>query len=360
MKRLFILTGLGGHVGNNIARMLLSHGHQVRGLALESEDVTMLYGTGLSVVRGDVRRIETMEPLFYGVSDDTEVIFIHTAGLINIGSHHLKQVEEVNVGGTRNVIDLCRRHHVRKLVYISSVHAIPEQPQGVTMTEVADFSPDSVEGAYAKTKAEATQLVLDAARDGLDAVVVHPSGIIGPDDYGKGHMTQMIESYLNGSLTACVEGGYDFVDVRDVAEGTLEAAKNGRPGECYILSGRYVSVRDLLDRLHEITGHRRISTVLPMWFARLTAPLAELFYRLRGEAPLYTRYSLFTLTSNSKFSSAKARRDLGYHVRDLNTTLRDTVLSLVRQGRVKPKKIPALRQLLAAACPVRGGAGAQP
>ena len=157
MKRLFLLTGLGGHVGNNIARMLLSHGHQVRGLALESEDVTMLYGAGLSVVRGDVRRIETMEPLFYGVSDDTEVIFIHTAGLINIGSHHLKQVEEVNVGGTRNVIDLCRRHHVRKLVYISSVHAIPEQPQGVTMTEVSSFSPERVVGAYAKSKAAATK-----------------------------------------------------------------------------------------------------------------------------------------------------------------------------------------------------------
>ena len=152
----------------------------------------------------------------------------------------------------------------------------------------------------------------------------------------------MIESYLNGSLTACVEGGYDFVDVRDVAEGVIEAAEHGRRGECYILSGGYVRVRDLLDRLHEITGRRRVSTVLPMWFARLTAPLAELFYRIRGEAPLYTRYSLFTLTSNAKFSCAKARRDLGYHARDLNATLRDTVLSLMRQGRVKRKKVPAM------------------
>lgn len=342
MKRLFIITGVGGHVGNNIARLLLERGEQVRGFAREDEDVTMLYGKGLSIVRGDVRLIETMEPLFYGVAEDCDVIFIHTAGLINIGSHHLKQVEDVNVGGTRNVIDLCRRHRVKKLVYISSVHAIPEQPQGVTMTEVPAFSPDSVEGVYAKTKAAATQLVLDAARDGLNATVVHPSGIIGPDDYGKGHMTQMIVSYLNGSLTACVEGGYDFVDVRDVAEGAIEAAEHGCPGGCYILSGQYVRIRDLLERLHEITGHRKISTVLPMWFARLTAPAAELFYRIRGEAPLYTRYSLFTLTTNARFSCAKARRDLGYRVRDLNTTLRDTVLSLARQGRVKQKSIPAL------------------
>ena len=341
-QRLFIITGVGGHVGNNIAKLLLDRGEQVRGLALENEDVTMLYGTGVSIVRGDVRNMETMEPLFYGVEPDCDVIFIHTAGLVSISSHNLKPVEEVNVGGTKNVIALCREHNVKKLVYISTVHAIPEQPQGVTMTEVNAFSPDSVEGAYAKSKAAATQLVLDAAKSGLDATVVHPSGIIGPNDYGKGHMTQLIESYLNGSLTACVEGGYDFVDVRDVAEGTIEAAEHGRSGECYILSGQYVRVSDLLNRLHEITGRRAVSTVLPMWFARLTAPLAELFYRIRGEAPLYTRYSLFTLTSNAAFSCAKARRDLGYHVRDLNATLRDTVLSLARQGRVKRKKIPAM------------------
>ena len=79
-----------------------------------------------------------------------------------------------------------------------------------------------------------------------------------------------------------------------------------------------------------------------MWLARLTAPLAELFYRIRGEAPLFTRYSLFTLTANGHFSCAKARRDLGYRARDMRVTLRDTVLSLVRQGRIKQKKVPLL------------------
>lgn len=341
-QRLFIITGVGGHVGNNIAKLLLDRGEQVRGLALENEDVTMLYGTGVSIVRGDVRNMETMEPLFYGVEPGCDVIFIHTAGLVSIGSHNLKLVEEVNVDGTKNVIALCREHNVKKLVYISTVHAIPEQPQGVTMTEVNAFSPDSVEGVYAKSKAAATQLVLDAAKNGLDATVVQPSGIIGPNDYGKGHMTQLIESYLNGSLVACVDGGYDFVDVRDVAEGTISAAERGHRGECYILGGGYFDIKRLLAMLHEITGHKKISTILPMWLARLTAPLAELFYRLRGEAPLFTRYSLFTLTANGHFSCAKARRDLGYRVRDMRVTLRDTVLSLVRQGRIKQKKVPLL------------------
>lgn len=342
MKRLYLITGIGGHVGNNIARLLLQRGEEVRGLALPAEDMTMLYESGICLVRGDVCDPESLEPLFYGIDDEREVILIHTAGIINIGSRSLERMEAVNVGGTRNIIELCRRHRVRKLVYISSVHAIPEQPQGVTITEVHAFSPEQVEGEYAKTKAAATQLVLDAAKTGLDATVVHPSGIIGPDDYGKGHMSQMIESYLNGSLTACVEGGYDFVDVRDVAEGVIRAAESGRAGECYILSGRYVRVRELLERLHLITGYRKISTVLPMWFARIGAPFAELYARIRGEAPLFTRYSLFTLTSNAQFSCAKAKRDLGYRVRDLNDTLRDTVLSLKQQGRIKNKRVSAL------------------
>ena len=85
------------------------------------------------------------------------------------------------------------------------------------------------------------------AAQGLDAVIVHPSGILGPGDFGQGHLTQMIADYLNGRLVACVKGGYDFVDVRDVADGVIAAAEKGRAGECYILSNRHYEVRELLD-----------------------------------------------------------------------------------------------------------------
>ena len=96
------------------------------------------------------------------------------------------------------------------------------------LTEVDHFSPESVEGAYAKTKAEASQAVLDMVREGLNAVIVHPSGILGPYDRSGNHLVQMVTDYLEGRLPACVKGGYDFVDVRDVAKGCLLAMDKGR------------------------------------------------------------------------------------------------------------------------------------
>lgn len=331
MKRVYMITGIGGHLGNTVARELLAAGETVRGFALPNEDVTMLYGDAVSIVRGDVRDKPSMEPLFYGLKPEDEVYFIHCAGIVSVTSKYDQRVVDVNVRGTENVVSLCKEHNVKKLVYISSVHALPELPHGNTIHEVDGFQAEAVIGLYAKTKAAATQIVLDAARAGLNATIIHPSGIIGPNDYGNGHLTQMVISYLNGSLTACVEGGYDFVDVRDVADGVIAAAEKGKKGECYILSNRYIPVRELLNTLSRVTGGRKITTVLPLWFAKLTAPIAELYYKIRHESPLFTRYTLYTLTSNSRFTYEKAKRDLGYKPRDISATIKDTVAFLTRE-----------------------------
>lgn len=331
MKHVYIVTGIGGHLGNTVARELLAAGETVRGFAQPNEDVTMLYGDAVSIVRGDVREKSSLEPLFFGLNSEDEVYVIHCAGIVSVATKYDQRVVDVNVSGTQNVVDLCLEHQVKKLVYISSVHALPELPGGAVQHEIQGFQPDAVIGLYAKTKAAATQIVLDAVGKGLDATVIHPSGIIGPNDYGHGHLTQMIINYLNGSLTACVEGGYDFVDVRDVADGVIAATEKGKKGECYILSNRYVPVRELLNTLSRVTGGRKIKTVLPLWFAKLTAPLAELYYKIRHESPLFTRYTLYTLTSNARFTYEKAKNDLGYKPRDISSTIKDTVSFLTKE-----------------------------
>jgi len=340
MKRVYIITGVGGHLGNTVARELLAAGETVRGFAMPNEDVTMLYGDAVSIVRGDVRDKSSLEPLFYGLKEDDEVYVIHCAGIVSVATRYDQRVVDVNVRGTENVVSLCKEHHVKKLVYISSVHALPELPHGNVIHEVEGFQPESVVGLYAKTKAAATQIVLDAVRNGLDATIIHPSGIIGPNDYGRGHLTQMIISYLNGSLTACVEGGYDFVDVRDVADGVIAATEKGKKGECYILSNRYIPVRELMNTLARETGGRKITTVLPLWFAKMTAPFAELYSKIRHESPLFTRYTLYTLTSNARFTYEKARRDLGYKPRDISMTIKDTVAFLTKERKNLFRKRP--------------------
>lgn len=335
MGQLYLLTGAAGHLGTALLRQLAEQQKNVRALVLPGEThlAQLSSGSGVEVVYGDVRNLESLEPFFSNPNGE-ELIVIHAAGIVSIASGHIQVVHDVNVGGTRNILELCKKHQVKRLVHVSSVHAIPEAPAGQIIREVSHFDPNDVSGLYAKTKAEATQLVLDAAAQGLDACVVHPAGIIGPYDYGHGHLTQLIIDYLKGRLTACVNGGYDFVDVRDVAAGILACSESGRAGQCYILSGAYVQVKDLLFSLHELTGKRAIKTILPRWFAKMTAPLAELYYKILRQPPLYTSYSLYTLSANAQFSHEKASMELGYQPRPLEETLRDTATWLKEHNRV--------------------------
>ncbi len=332
-NKLYLITGAAGHVGNTLVRELLARGAQVRGLILPAEKSMDIVNPRFETVRGDICDKATLEPFF---TDDKgrRLVVIHTAGIVSIASKYDHRVWDVNVTGTANIIEMCERYKVSKLVYTSSVHAIPELPDGRQISEIDRFSPDDVHGLYAKTKSAATQLVLDAAARGLDASVVHPSGIVGPGDYGHGHITQMVKDYVEGRLGVCIDGGYDFVDIRDVVAGILAAAEKGARGRCYILSNRYVSVIELLNILHEATGKRKIKFKLPMWIAKATAPLAEVYYKILRQPPLFTPYSLYTLTSNANFTHARATKELGYAPRDMRVTMKDTYDWMVEHKRV--------------------------
>lgn len=332
MKRIFIVTGGYGHLGYNLVRMLLDRGEEVR--IFELAEKSYFADENVSVVKGDIRDRNDVEKVFDGL-DGYDIYVVHCAGIVSIASKYDSTVYDVNVTGTKNVADLCLENSVKRMIYVSSVHAIPEGKEGEIITETNIFEPDKVVGLYAKTKSEATRYVLNLCDKGLQASVVQPSGIIGPGDFNIGHTTRMIIDYLNGRLTSGINGGYDFVDVRDVCQGIISCANNGRTGECYILSNTFVSVKLMLDTLHELTGRRRIISYLPMWFIKPLAPLAELYYKIVKTKPLFTAYSLYTLRNNANFSHEKAARELGYSQRLLKETLRDTTDWLVEQGHVK-------------------------
>ena len=321
MKTTYIITGAAGHLGSTLVRLLLQQGEKVRGLLLPGEEGT---GRGeVTYIRGDVRDKASLRPLFEGLHGQ-ETVLIHCAGIVSIAENVTERMKDVNIGGTQNIIDLCKENAVRKLVYVSSVHAIPEGEKWRVISETDHFSGDWVTGGYAKTKAEATQRVLDAGQQGLNLTVVHPSGILGPYDNSGNHLVQFVKDYVLGRLPAGVCGGYDFVDVRDVAQGCLAASREMESGNCYILSNRHYDVREVLAMIRAIRGGRRIP-ILPVWIAKAAAPLLGWIARLRHERPLYTRYSLYTLSSNDRFSHDKATRVLGYQPRDLYDTLSDTI-----------------------------------
>lgn len=322
MKTLYLVTGANGHLGSAICKQLRDNGKNVRGLVLQKTDTSFLRETGTEICFGDVTDVDSLKNFF--ACDPSDRLFVlHTAGIVDIHAKTAVNMQAVNVDGTKNMIDMCIERGVQKFVYVSSVHAIPEKPKGETILETREFSPDLVIGGYAKSKAKATALVLENAT-AAHAVVVHPSGIIGPYPGAGNHLVQLVKSYITGKLTACVGGGYDFVDVRDVANGVISACERGAIGECYILSGKYFEIKRMLAYLRAMTHGKRFS-VLPMWLAKAAAPLLTLIASGRHQKPLYTKYSLYTLTANGNFSNAKARQQLAYMTRDFSETLSDTV-----------------------------------
>ena len=159
----------------------------------------------------------------------------------------------------------------------------------------------------------------------MNACIIHPSGIIGPNDFGNSHLTQLVKEVANGKLFACVKGGYDFVDVRDVTEGVISACKSGTNGECYILSNRYITIKELCDLICDVQERKKIKMVLPIGLVKLIAPLFEVYYNLKKQTPLCTKYSLYTLSSNANFSNEKAKKKLGFKNRNMKDTIKDTI-----------------------------------
>jgi len=332
VKSIYIVTGAAGHLGSAVTQMLNDKNKTTYALCLPDEK-HLPQGEYVKVFSGDICSIDSLLEMFEQCAGKS-VTVIHCAGIVSIASKFIQKVYDVNVTGTKNIVALCEKYNIHKLVYISSVHAIPELPGNETITEVDHFSPDDVVGLYAKTKAEATQCVLDYAKRGGNASVIHPSGIVGPGDFSRGHITQLVIDYYKGGLSSGIDGGYDFVDVRDVASGILSCCEHGRNGECYIVSGKFYKVADLLDLLHEITAKKKIKRILPLWFVKMTAPLAELYYKILKQPPLFTQYSIYTLNTNANFSHEKAVNELGYTIRPIKQTLVDTVKWLKENNRL--------------------------
>ena len=326
MKRIYIVTGASGFLGNNIIRMLEHDDNaEVRAFVLNGESISSLNNLKCSIYYGDVTKADTLNSVFEG-SGDAEIFVIHCAAVVYIKSKYNSRVYDVNVNGTKNIVDKVLEYNA-KLIYVSSVHAIPEKSDGNLISEVSIFNPDNVVGLYAKTKAEAARYVMDSVKDkGLNACIVHPSGILGPYDFSNSHLTALVREIVRGKLPMCVKGGYDFVDVRDVAKGIIMACDKGKMGECYIMSGEFVSIKRLADLVCDVVGRKRIKVVLPIMIAKVVAPFYEMYYNVKGKTPLFTKYSLYTLSSNSNFSNEKAKRDLGFVTRDITDTVKDMVM----------------------------------
>ena len=329
---MIVVTGATGHIGNVLVRQLLADGHIVRAIVPEREDLTPLKGLPVEILIGDIRDPES---LLAGFKDADQVY--HLAGIISILPGKGKILEEVNVQGTRNVVAACQACNVKRLVYTSSIHALKEPRHGLFITESQPFDPIAVLGDYAKSKARASLEVIKGIEQGLDAVIICPTGVIGPYDFKGSEMGNLILTFLRRKLPAGVNGAYDFIDVRDVAKGLILAGQRGVKGEVYILSGEQISIRKLFSSLERISGTRAPGIMVPCWLARFAGIISTPFILRRKKKPLFTAYSIDVLRSNSAVNSGKAKSKLGFFARPIVDSLKDTVVWFKNEAKTAPK-----------------------
>jgi dihydroflavonol-4-reductase len=322
------VTGASGHVGNVLCRDLAVKGIEVN--ALVHKDENDLVNIGAQIIKGDLLDPPSLEKLCEGV----DVVY-HLAAKIAIDERERKKVYETNVNGTQNIIAVCQKLKIRRLVHFSSIHVFDHFPLDKELDENRPLI-DNSRMIYEQTKTESERLVLKAANAGLDAVILTPTAIIGPYDHRPSFLGRALIQIYKNTLPMLVPGGYNWVDVRDIANAAIQAAEKGHSGERYILSGTWVSLRELSSMIAGVSGRKTPSVIAPSFIAALGVPFIVLYSKLRNEQPLYTRDSLEILTnSNRKISFGKAQRQLGYHPRPLGVTLKDTFEWFINAGLIK-------------------------
>lgn len=316
-KKKIAVTGASGHIGNNLCRTLLEKGFSVRALIhINSNSLERL---DIEKVRGDVLDPDSLRKCFEGV----DVVF-NAAGKISIDGDPDGTVRRVNVEGTKNVVEACLASCVQRLVHFSSIHAMQQQPSNIELDESRPLVGE--EGlVHDISKSDADREIFKGIAHGLDAVILTPTAVIGPYDFQFSFMGRALVALYKRKLPTLVAGGFDWVDVRDVAKASIVAMEKGKTGERYLISGMWKTVKELAQLVQEVTGKPAPKFTSPSWLAKMGLPIAKAYSVITHTPMLYTKETLEVLhRCNKNISCSKAKRELAFHPRPLIETIKDT------------------------------------
>ena len=345
------ITGATGFIGAHVAKLAADSFGPPRVTYRSEERLGRLAGVESEPVKADVLDRAALRRAFR----DCELVF-HAAG--NVSSRPAERVWQINALAPRIAVEAAAAEKVRRVVVTSSVAGIGPAPPDRPGTEDDVYRTGALGLTYPDAKHEGESEALAAgARLGIEVVVVNPSYVFGPalDRSQPGETSsRMIGNYLRGRLPAVVDGETNVVDVRDVAKGHVLAAEHGRPGERYVLGGHDLRWVELLERVAELSGVHHPLVVLPPE-AGMLARAAE---AVRLPAPIPAE-GVVLMAQNWRYSSRKARRELGYRARPLDRTLRDTIdwyRDLIETGTL-PAARPSPLSLAAAGVRLAGRTG---
>ncbi len=311
------ITGGSGHLGTAIISALVqnsdwkirAHYHTQRP-PIESNSLTWVQG-GLTS--------EVLTELISGAD-----FVIHSAALISITGAQNGKVFETNVKGTQTVLSTAIQQKVKRLIHVSSTHALQEMPADGIFDETRPYKTES-DFAYDYSKAKAEQFVLEAVKNNqLDAFIVRPSSMLGPVDLKPSLLGQAILDIAQRKVPAVVRGGYDFVDVRDVANSIINSIEKGQKGETYNLTGQYYPIKELAKIVSDVAGVKAPKMIVPTPLIMMSVPFFQIQSKLAKKSPKFTKESILTLKrGHVNMSNRKAVEVLGHQVRPLHESVKD-------------------------------------
>ena len=324
---LALITGSSGHVGSNLIRELTKQNYKIRCIDFDG-DHRAYEGFDVEIIKGDITERDSLVPIF----KDVEIVF-HTAALINLDRRYRDQIRLVNVSGTENVCQASLNAGVKKLIHFSSVDAFYRFPIEEPLLEDRKLIDDPNAVPYDLSKADGQKIVLDYCKQGLDASIIHPTSIVGPNDFKPGLPMQEMVNLANGKRKVLPNWGYNFVDVRDLCTTAISAANKGKTGQNYIVGGDYHMYSYIAELMEEQLGRTVLIGTIPNFVSYLGLPYEYVKSLITKKPRVLTVDTLHTgKTGNKVVPSTLARSELGHNPRPLEETIHDMVSFFQKRG----------------------------
>ena len=325
-----LITGSSGHVGSNLIRELSKQDYKIRCIDFDG-DYRAYEGFDVEVIKGDITNKDSLRTVFKNV----DIVF-HTAALINLDRRYEKQIRRVNVEGTRNVCEAAVKAGVKKLIHFSSVDAFYRFPIEEPLLESRNLIDDPNAVPYDLSKADGQKIVLEFCEKDLDASIIHPTSIVGPNDFKPGLPMQEMVNLANGKRKLVPNWGYNFVDVRDLCITAISAVKLGRTGQNYIVGGEYHLYSYIAELMKQQLGRTILLATIPNFVSYLGLPYEYIKSLITGKPRVLTVDTLHTgKTGNKVVPSTLAREELGHNPRPLEETIYDMVSFFQKRGLIK-------------------------
>ncbi len=325
-----LITGSSGHVGSNLIRELTKQNYKIRCIDFDG-DHRAYEGFDVELIKGDITQKDSLVPIF----KDVEIVF-HTAALINLDRRYKDQIRLVNVSGTENVCQASLNAGVKKLIHFSSVDAFYRFPIEEPLLEDRKLIDDPNAVPYDLSKADGQKIVINYCQQGLDASIIHPTSIVGPNDFKPGLPMQEMVNLANGKRKVLPNWGYNFVDVRDLCTTAISAVSKGKTGQNYIVGGDYHMYSYIAELMEEQLGRTVLIGTIPNFVSYLGLPYEYVKSLITKKPRVLTVDTLHTgKTGNKVVPSILARSELGHNPRPLKETIRDMVSFFQKRGLIK-------------------------